>query len=73
MKTMLLALAVVLGGCVSGKVYRHDVAELKGKVAVLEAQVKEKDEAIKTYEMIYRETRKVYEKVKSRAKRGVEK
>jgi hypothetical protein len=73
MRLMVLAALVVLCGCVSGKVYRRDVGDLKAKVSVLKAQVRERDDSIKVYEGIYRETRQVYEGVKSRAKRGIDK
>jgi hypothetical protein len=73
MKTLLLVLSVVLGGCVSGKVYRHDVGELNAKAGVLEGQVREKDEAIKLYEKIYRETRQIYQGVEGAATAGKDK
>lgn len=73
MRLILLAVVVVLGGCVSGKVYQRDVGELRAKVGVLEGLVSEKEDAIRVYEKIYRETRQIYEKVNYRAKGGVDK
>lgn len=73
MRIVLIASVLAFSGCVSGKVYKRDVGDLRAKVSVLEAQVKEKDDAIKVYEKIYRETRQIYEKVEKRAKRGKDK
>ena len=70
---LLVGLSAVLGGCVTGKAHRREVGELEGKVAVLEAQVKDRDESIKVYEGIYREIRQVYEKVESRHREGKDK
>lgn len=60
---VVIASVVALNGCVSRKVYKRDVSELEGKVAVLEEDLKKKNEAILVYEKIYKETVSMYKRV----------